>query len=226
MAPRSDSTRHHLIAVFALAAAACSRGPEPCASAGTCPEGQECLANRCVVAGGEPVPSDSQRLVAEPNAIALVNAKSRHDSSELPPAVTFGSGADGAATLYLGFPPVWRGKKRVEAAFLVLEPMPGTAPTTEDVEVEVWRVGARWRPEEVSWLAQPERMLPKSSGIARSAPPIPLRIDVTELARYFADHEHSDFGIAVASGSGSGAGASFATGASGGRGPRLEVYLR
>ena len=61
----------------ALLVLACSRGPEPCASAGTCPEGQECLANRCVVAGGDPVPADSQRLVVEPEAMAVVEGRQR-----------------------------------------------------------------------------------------------------------------------------------------------------
>ena len=172
------------------------------------------------------MPADSQRLVAEPSAMALVSARGQREGGELPPAVTFGGGAEGAAALYLRFPPVWRGKQRVEAAFVVLEPMPGTAASSEDVEVEVWRVRVPWKSEDLSWLGQPERALPKSRGIARATPAAPLRIDVTELARYFAAHAQSDFGIALECGSGSGAGASYATGASGGRGPRLELYLR
>jgi hypothetical protein len=227
MARGSDSTCSPIVATaLALAAVSCSRGPEPCASAGTCPDGQECLANRCVVAGGEPVASDSQRLVVEPDAMALVSARGRPEGGELPPAVTFGSGAEGASALYLRFSPVWHGKKQVEAAFLVLEPMSGTPPAQDEVSVEVWRVRERWQPEALTWLRQPARGLPKSTGIARSTPDTPLRVDVTELCRYSATHPHSEFGMVLESGSGSGVGTSYATGTSGGRGPWLEVYVR
>ncbi len=208
------------------AALACARGPEPCASAGTCPEGQECLANRCVVAGGDPVPADSQRLVVEPERMAVVSAKSEPRAGEIPPAVAFGSRADGAIALYLAFPPVWRRAKHVEAAFLVLEPMPGTVPASDDVEVEAWRVQKSWEPDKLRYLAKPPLAPPMSAGIARSAPPSVLRIDVTDLVRYLKKHAANDHGLALVSGSDRGAGASFATGMAGGRAPRLEVYVR
>jgi hypothetical protein len=87
-------------------------------------------------------------------------------------------------------------------------------------------VHERWTPDELTWLKQPSVVPPSSSGIARSSPPSPLRIDVTEIVSYLREHTESDFGIALKSGSGEHGGASFATGASGGRAPRLEVYAR
>lgn len=212
--------------LFALLAplAACSRGPEPCASAGVCPEGQECLANRCVVAGGDPVPADSQRLVLEPEAMAVVGDP--HEPGELPAAVTFGAGAGGTATLFLKFPPVWRHKQRIESAFLVLEPMPATFVSATDVHVDVWRVRERWEPSSLTALKQPELVPPRSRGLARSSPPSPLRIDVTALVTYLAENAGNDHGMALRAASGESAGASFATGTSGGRSPRLELYVR
>jgi hypothetical protein len=212
-----------MLALLAFAFA-CSRSPEPCASAGTCPEGQECLANRCVVAGGEPVSPDSRRLVAEPTTIAVLSSRSHTRPSGLPGTVTFGGSAEGASALYLRFPPVWQRAKRIEAAFIVLDPMPGTLPSNDDVTVEAWRVRERWDASELTWLTQPSLVPPSSSGIARSSPPLPLRIDVTDIVSYLRAHGKSDFGIALKSGSGDHGGASFATGANGGRAPRLEVY--
>jgi hypothetical protein len=55
---------------------------------------------------------------------------------------------------------------------------------------------------------------------------MPLRVDVTEIAAYLAEHAESDHGIAVRAGGGSDVGASFATGASGETAPRLELYVR
>jgi hypothetical protein len=204
--------------------ASCSRAPEPCGSPGTCPEGQECLANRCVVAGGIPVSEDSQRLVLEPTAIAVVSAERSYETG-LPPGVTFGSSTEGAAAIYLRFAPTTTDPLRIQSAFLLLEPLPGTLPS-DDVSVDVWRVRESWKPERLSWLSQPKLAPPRGEGIARSRPPSTLRIDVTSIVAYLAENGENDFGMALESGSGDGAGASYATGAAGGRTPRLEVYLR
>jgi hypothetical protein len=221
-----NTTERFSVLGLALALASCAPRAEPCASAGTCPVGQECLANRCVVAGGEPVAPDTQRITLEPVEMAVVSAKTAPRARTLPGVVTFGSDADGATALYLEFPDSWRRARRIEAAFLVLEPMPGTAPAASDVDVELWRVRGHWTEKRLSWLDQPERVPPQSAGIARSTPPSPLRIDVTELCRFLHAHREAEVSFAIESGDGAGSGASFATGASGGRAPRLEVYVR
>lgn len=215
-----------LLLAAALVALGCSRSPEPCASAGTCPEGQECLANRCVAAGGEPVSSDSIRLTAEPSGMVVVKQNGEQSPTVLPSSVAFGSERDGTTALYLRFPAVWHEARRIEAAFLVLDPMPGTLPARGDVEVEAWRVREPWLDDELSYLTQPELGPPHSSGIARSAPRSVLRIDVTQIVSYLRDHPESNHGIALKCRDSAGGGASYATGASGGRAPRLEVYAR
>jgi len=158
--------------------------------------------------------------------MAVVSAHSHKVAQELPPSIAFGSAVDGDTALYLRFEPVWRDAKSIEAAFLVLEPMPGTLPASTDVEVHAWRVRSRWEAGELTFVKQPEVAPPNSTGIARSSPPSVLRIDVTEIVSYLREHPHSDFGMALKSGDDAGGGASFATGTSGGRAPRLEVYVR
>ena len=216
--------RAHLLGAACLALAACRASPEPCSSPGTCPEGSECLANRCVPAGGEPVTSDSNRRVSEPIAIAVVSAHAQ-SSRELPAVATFGGSARGKTALYLRFNPIWRGGGKIDSAFLLLDPAEGRAPNA-DVTVTAWRVRGRWSPERLHWLEQPELAPPSADGIARGAPPLPLRIDVTRIVQYLAKHPGSDRGFALIASSGAGPGVGFATGAAGGRAPRLEVYLR
>lgn len=213
-----------LVIGTALGLLACSPSPQPCMGVGTCPEGSECLANRCTLLGADPVSADTRRVVVAPRAMAVVSA-AEHASSELPAAVTFGSSAGGAA-LYLEFPEAWRGARRIESAFLVLEPLPGTPRGPTDVEVRVWRVGGDWAPDSLSWLDQPSLVPPSASGLARAAPALPLRVDVTAIVAHFAEHERGYHGLALRSGGGDDVGASFATGASGGVAPRLELYVR
>ncbi len=205
-----------------LLAAACTASPEPCIGPGSCAAGTECLANRCVPAGGEPVDATTERRVAEPLAMAVVS--SAHHDATLPSAVTFG-GVDGDVALYLRFAALWRGA-HVDAAFLLLEPMPGALLGAADVPVDVWRVDSAWQPASLGWLAQPRLAQPASRGLARAAPPQTLRIDVTAQVRYLARHPASDHGLVVRGRTSMPPGASFATGVAGGRAPRLEVYVR
>lgn len=192
---------------------------------GTCPEGSECLANRCTLLGADPVAADTRRLVALPQAMAVVSASAETASEDLAPAVTFGSAAGGAA-LFLDFPPVWRQARRLESAFVVLDPMPGTRRGPADVRVDAWRVGERWSREELNWLDKPDLVPPSASGIARAAPPMPLRVDVTAIVAHLVEHAENDHGIALTAGGGDDVGVSFATGSGGGNAPRLELYVR
>jgi hypothetical protein len=192
---------------------------------GTCPEGSECLANRCTLLGADPVAGDTRRLIALPRSMAVVSASENTASAELAPAVTFGSAAGGAA-LFLDFAPIWHQRQKVESAFIVLDPMPGTRRGPEDVRVDAWRVAEDWSAEELDWLDKPDLVPPSASGIARASPPMPLRVDVTAIVAHLADHRENDHGIALTAGGGDDVGVSFATGSGGGNAPRLELYVR
>jgi hypothetical protein len=208
------------------ALAACAPGPQPCNTPGTCARGYECLANRCVAAGGAPVPAGSRRIVTEAARMAVVSSRAHPRAGELPTAVVFGSRAEGSVGLYLDFEPAWPKGRRIESAFVLLDPMPGTPVGSRDVRVDAWRVKGAWDEQSLTWLRQPPLGRPHSQGIARSAPPSVLRIDVTALARAVHDGTRSYHGIALRSRDIGSVGASFSTGIGGGQAPRLEIYYR
>jgi hypothetical protein len=216
---------HARLAPVILAGIACARGPIPCNTPGTCPEGQECLANRCSPLGGEPVAADTTRLVVRPSAMALVSSAAHREGDALPTAVALGSRVEGAIALYLRFEPVWRGKPPVASAFMLLEPMAGTQPGLGEVPVSIWRVQEDWEGEQLTWLRQPRVGPPEARGLARSSPPTTLRIEVTELVHYLQQHPYGDHGLALKAPGDRPHGASYATGAGGGVGPRLELYF-
>jgi len=215
-----------LAPVIASVQLACAPGPTPCITPGTCPAGYECLANRCVPLGGEPVPENSERRVLRPSAMALVSARDHRAADELPAAITFGSRTVGSVALYLRFDPMPDAAPRLDTALLLLEPMAGTRPSAEEVLVEVWRVQDEWHTGSLHWVSQPRLALPRSRGLARSSPPSTLRIDVTDIVRYQTEHPRGNHGLALKADGDGPHGASFATGSGDGRGPRLELYLR
>jgi len=184
------------------------------------------LANRCVPVGGDPVLSDTTRIVLRPSGMAMVSSSQNAEPPVLAPAFTFGSRVIGSAALYLRFEPRWRSARRVDAAFLLLDPMPGSLPSTTDVPIEAWRVGAEWDGASLTWLDKPALLPPQSQALARSTPPSRLRIDVTEIVRYLKEHPRSDRGLALKAPAMDAAGASFSSGSSGGEGPRLELYVQ
>jgi hypothetical protein len=225
------------VAFAASCSAGSARGALPCVSPGTCGRGYECLANRCAPLGGDPVRADTRRIVVGASRIAVVSSRASAppraataSDRELPGAVRFGSAELGASALIVSFAsafePVWARAREVDSAFLILEPMPGAAVGTADIEVAALRVSEKWDAAKVSWRSQPRAGLPSSRGLARSSPPSTLRIDVTELVRYERTRARQHHGIAVRAAGGSDLGAAFATGATLGVGPRLEVYLR
>lgn len=213
--------------VFVLPAlAACAPGPQPCATPGTCPHGEECLANRCVPAGGEPVPASAHRIVVEPARMAVVSSRAHRHAGALPTAVVFGSRAEGSVGLYLDFEPHWPRAHHIDSAFVLLDPMPDAPAGPGDVHVDAWRVTGPWSEQNLTWLRQPPLGRPHSQGIARSGPPSLLRIDVTALARAVHRGTRRYYGIALRSGDAGATGVSFSTGIAGGHAPRLEIYYR
>jgi hypothetical protein len=170
------------------------------------------------------VPAQSRRWVLRPTSMALVSSRAHETGAELPTAVAFGSQVEGATSLYLRFEPAWRAESTIDNAFLLLEPMAGTLPSTQDVPVEVWRVKDEWDAGSLSWLRQPSVAPPQSRGLARTNPPTTLRM--TDIIRYLKEHPRADRGIVIRAPGDDPHGASFASGAGGGVGPRLELYLR
>jgi hypothetical protein len=198
----------------------CARGPLPCAGASACPVTQECLANRCAALETSPVRETTRRVVVAPIALAVA---SEHDSPNLAASVSLGSRQRGPAALYVRFDPKAYAA-RVEAAFLLLDPGVHSR-FSQDVELQVGRAESAWRGTALSWSDQPGFGSPVARGIARTAPPSPIRIDVTELVRFVAEHPASDYGFVVRARERHAYGVSIATGTASGSAPRLDVYL-
>jgi len=171
-----------------------------------------------------PIPAGSQRLVQTPSGIAVLTQAEAQTG--LPGDITFG-GPNGRSALYLQFSPEWRAHGAPLRGFLVLEPLTGAAPEPEPVAIEAWRVRAPWHADRLhAWSDKPELAPPYARTLTAGAPARSLRLDITELLRFAANHPEMDQGIALIAGRGSGHGASFATGMNGDAVPRLEVYTR
>jgi hypothetical protein len=155
-----------------------------------------------------------------PSAIAIAN---REPARGVAASVTLGAEASAPSALYVRFEQSWR-KGQVRAAFLLLEPRPG-ALAGPDVPLEVWRTERRWTGSGFGWSEQPGFAPPFARAIGRAAPALPVRVDVTEIVRYFAKHPNADHGFVVRAGQQTGAGITLSTGVDGGSAPRLDVYL-
>lgn len=202
----------------------CASTPKPCTSAVSCDQGRECLANRCVAFGSEPVAENSSRSIARVMEMAVI-ASDLEYSGGLPAAVSFGARRTGTVELLLRFEPIWLRSARIEQAFLLLDPLPRARTSAANVSVDIWRVEEAWSKTELSWLAQPDLGHPKAEGIA-SANHAPLRVDVTQLVRFLKRFPEKDHGLAIRAAGHDAAGVSYATGVGGGRAPRIEVYAR
>lgn len=143
-------------------------------------------------------------------------------SSDVGPSVMLGAPGD-AAALFLRFAPIWRGA-RIDSAFLILDPAPRTQ-TREDVPLEVSRIHGAWEASDEP-RKRLNRALPSVRGIGRSFAGTPIRIDVTPIIAYLAEHPDEDLGLAVAAARAVPPGIAIATGLDGGSPPRLDVYLR
>jgi hypothetical protein len=143
-------------------------------------------------------------------------------ASDVGPSVVLGSKtSDG--TLYLQFAPLWRGR-RLRAAFLTLDPMPGTL-AGDDVPLEVFRLRGSWNSAPLVRGAESPLSLPRTRGIGRWSPGVPVRIDVTAIVHYYRQNPRETPGFAVRAAHQVPPGLALATGFAGGAPPRLELYL-
>ena len=202
------------LAAFCLA---CAATPLPCRSPDACPVGTECLAQRCVPLGAEPVAPGAGRLVLEPADVAVLSAGSRREGG-LPATVTFGGAA--GDELLVRFGGSWR-PHDVVAAFLVLDPATGAEPSADDVQLVV-------APAARAWSSRGARTssarAPAAQALARTRPPTPVRIDVTTLVRELRGNGDAH-GFVVRAAGPTARGAAYFTGADG-LPPRLDLYLR
>jgi hypothetical protein len=219
-----------LTVTAAVAVLGCTRTPLPCRSPEHCPAESECLAQRCVALGLDPVAPGTTRMVVDAAEIAVVRPALPGKSSAgtgLPPTVTFGGPEPSDEQLLVRFPRTWASRD-LDAAFLLLEPARSADPTGADVQLQVALAGASWTPGTLDQAPPPRA--PTSAGLARTRPPSLLRIDVTAQLKALAASEQDDHGLllradGVVTGSLPQHGATYSTGTDGEL-PRLDVYFR
>jgi hypothetical protein len=219
---RSVALAGAVLAAFVLAGAvlACGAVSRPCRSPSACPAGSECLADRCVLLGAEPVDPRSRRLVLDPVAIAVVRSEASRQAA-LPPTVTLGGPQSQDEQLLVRFSHAW-GELDIDSAFLLLEPALDAEPTSSDVEIAVALAEGTWRSGILT--SAPASRGPTSTGIGRTRPPALLRVDVTAQLRELARQPRGDRGLLVRATRPSPRGAIYSTGIDG-TAPRLDVYF-
>jgi len=208
----------------------CTSAALPCRSPEHCPAQRECLANRCVAPGSDPVAAGTTRLVVEAAEVAVVREGGSSRGAALPPTVTLGGPEPTDEQLLVRFPRSWAALD-IDTAFLLLAPAASADPTGADVQVRVALAASPWEPGTLDQA--PAARSPESAGLARTRPPSPLRIDVTAQLKALQGKGSSDHGLLISARdtkSAAGAalpkrGATYLTGADGEL-PRLDVYFR
>lgn len=223
-APRGAGTsrrRRPWLAGVALLLGACTRPLQPCRSPSACPENEECLAQRCLPVGAEPVDPSSRRLVLEPVQLAVVRT---HENPQpgVPPTVSLGGPSEQSEQLLVRFAQSWLSSD-VDAAFLSLQAAAAAEPSADDVRIEVALASGSWSSGTVG--DAPSTRSPSSSGVGRTRPPAALRVDVTAQLRELAEQPERDRGFVVRASGESVRSAVYSTGTDG-FGPRLDVYFR
>ncbi len=196
----------------------CATHPVPCRTATSCDSGHECLANRCVPVGSEPVTPATRRLVLNPSQTAVSNVS----AGALPPAAYLGGPSAQRQELYLGFDLTGAAGATLDTAFLLLRPSPGSAPLSEDIEVTVERLASPWSPRDVAAGFLPRVTNGSGRGLAHASSVV--RVDVTQLLQQQLAAPDRFWGLVVHSTQDSQRSFAASTGISGDA-PRLELYL-
>lgn len=197
-----------------------------CREAGSCEAGKSCIMGLCRPPDAPLTPVDAQRVVLAPSEIAVVSAlSSGGGGDELPDTFALGRSSDGTVILLMRFAPSWNESAEVLRAMLVLDTIEGP-PALLPATIEAARISGPWLAATASWGRTPKLDVPFAAGSVVPRPPIPVRVDVTQLVRDLARKKQDDQGIALLAHGDDVNGTAIALGVSRGGGPRLEVYLR
>jgi hypothetical protein len=172
------------------------------------------------------VPPQASRLVVAPSELVWLGSHepTRTDAANataLPSAVTLGSRAGGRSVLYLEFAGVERVKSReLLASYLLLTPDAGQM-SSQPVSLELSRASAL-EPGSRDFSERPRSRSPRLDVQVRPNAPV-LRLDVTELLSSDLERGRT-LRLMLRAEARELEGVRIATGASGGRAPRLELY--
>ncbi len=184
--------RRVTLAISALLLGGCSRGPEPCRQLKHCGEGYECLAQRCVSLGSDPVPQDAARLVLEPTRIGVLSK----DETPRLGGVRLHAPDGSQSELLLDFP-LPDGDVSLVTAFLVVSAVDLPTSNRGFVRLRVSRVVDPWTAEGLANGHSPQHGYESASGLMSGAQA--TRVDVTELLRPWLQRSEPGFGLVLSS---------------------------
>jgi len=200
-------------------------GPAVCSAAAPCGPGQQCVLGRCRAGGKPPVSAEARRLEFPVTDLAALCADDCSEPAEALETIRLGGGPSHHRSVLLGFAIRLPPEARVQAALLVLDPVPGCSRGPAELELTLAQVLSPWDSRTVGHSRLPTLGLPKRAAAWAAMPARALRLDVTGFIAPSAEHRKRLFGIALrVSAEGPGA-ACYSTGLSSGRPPRLEIYL-
>jgi hypothetical protein len=213
------------LAIAALSACASgARHRPPCATSGVCGTDGLCVAGVCRPKKEIPTESGTRKLELLPDRWAVVTSQGAQPWTGVD--IPFGRASEGHVVLLLRFPSPLRETSRVVSALIVLDPMPGVAPSPSLVPVTLSRVLGPWTQQEASWTRLPELSPVEENLIVSNWGMRPLYIDVTHQVWRWREQRGDEQGLAIIAAPQNAIGASYSLGLAGGRGPRLEVYVR
>jgi hypothetical protein len=205
----------------ALSLASCSASQVPCVTPNSCSAGQECLANRCVAEGFDPVAPQTERLVLHPARLGVSPG-----AHSIPTSASLGGPTSRQQSLFLDFElgalhtaassnpergtsaqhgtskhpitapnPPKGSKLTLEAAFLLLPPRDAAEPLAHPVELRARPLATTWDPAAVSEGRLPRGGQGTALGLAHGRALV--RIDVTQLLKTPFEESQRFFGFVI-----------------------------
>jgi hypothetical protein len=171
-----------------------------------------------------PTESGARKLELYPDRWAVVTSKGPQPWNG--PDIPLGRASAGSVALLLHFDSPLREAARVVSAFIVLDPMPGVPPSASPVPIKLSRIAAPWSPGDTTWARLPALTPLETPALASNWGGRRLFVDVSAEVRRWRERRGDDHGIALLAEANDPSGASYSLGIEGGKGPRLEIYLR
>jgi len=212
-----------MLIATALAGCATSAQRPACATSAVCGPDRLCVTGVCRPKNEIPTEAAARKLELLPDRWAVVTSNGEHPWTGAD--VPLGRSSLGQVLVLLHFDSPLREQSRVVSAFLVLDPMAGATPGPSPVRVGISRILQPWDAQ-ATWSRLPELSAPESTVMASTWGGRSLYVDVTRQVVRWREQRSEDHGLALVAAPHDPIGAAYSLGTAGGRGPRLQVYLR
>lgn len=199
-------------------------GPRVCSERDPCDKGRTCVLGRCRRDKTMPISTKAPLLRFEAADFAWADGEVAGPET-IGDRIVLGEAGHASAKLYLRFAISIPPAERVQRALLTLTPLSSCTRKPGRMALEVAHILEPWSSAAMSSGDRPKLDIPMRAGETSVTPARPLRIDVTELVRAWAEHKKRYHGLALMAAGDSATGACFTSGLTAGQGPALHVYL-